>query len=234
MAKATKNTSAARAKVDRERNYTLKEAVDLVKEVSFAKSDESVDLAVRLGVDPRHADQNIRGATILPHGTGKSARVVVFARGEKAMEAEAAGADVVGAEDLVEKIQGGWMDFDKTVATPDMMALVGRIGRLLGPRGMMPNPKLGTVTMDVGKAVGDLKGGKVEYRVEKSGIVHVPVGRVSFDSEKLVENAAVILGNLQRAKPASQKGVYVRRISISSTQGPGVTIDPQEMLSLSS
>ncbi len=233
MARATKNTAAARAKVDRTRNYSLKDAVDLVKDASFGKSDESVDLAVRLGVDPRHADQNIRGAVILPHGTGKSARVVVFARGEKAMEAEAAGADVVGAEDLVEKIQGGWMDFDKTVATPDMMALVGRIGRVLGPRGMMPNPKLGTVTMDVGQAVGDLKGGKVEYRVEKAGIVHVPVGRVSFDAEKLMENAQVILGNLLRAKPASQKGVYVKRISISSTQGPGITVDPQEMLSLS-
>ncbi|MBF93921.1 MAG: 50S ribosomal protein L1 [Myxococcales bacterium] len=234
MTRTTKNTAAARAKVDRARNYSLEEAVGLVKDASFAKSDESVDLAIRLGVDPRHADQNIRGATILPHGTGKSARVVVFARGEKAMEAEAAGADVVGGEDLVEKIQKGWMDFDKTVATPDMMALVGRIGRVLGPRGMMPNPKLGTVTMDVTKAVGDLKGGKVEYRVEKAGIVHVPVGRVSFDADKLMENVRVVMGQLLRAKPSSQKGVYVKRISISSTQGPGITIDPQEMLSLNS
>lgn len=232
MSKMTKNTSAARAKVDRSQAYGLEEAVGLMKEVAFAKYDEGVDLVVRLGVDPRHADQNIRGAVILPNGTGKSARVVVFARGEKASEAEAAGADVVGAEDLVEKIQGGWMDFDKTVATPDMMALVGRIGRVLGPRGMMPNPKLGTVTMDISKAVSELKGGKVEYRVEKAGIVHVPIGRVNFEQDKLVENAKSILAALLRSKPASQKGAYVRKISISSTQGPGIGIDVQEMLSL--
>jgi large subunit ribosomal protein L1 len=212
--------------------YTIQGAVAAVKAASFAKFDESVDLAVRLGVDPRHADQNIRGAVILPHGTGKDVRVICFARGEKAKEAEAAGALEVGAEDLVKKIQEGWFDFDKAVATPDMMAVVGRIGRVLGPRGVMPNPKVGTVTMDVAKAITDLKGGKVEYRVEKAGIVHAPIGRVSFTAEQLAENAQTLLGALAKARPASAKGSYMERVTVSSTQGPALNIDASEAAAL--
>jgi large subunit ribosomal protein L1 len=232
MAKAGKNSIAAIEKVDRTKLYTIQGAVAAVKAASFAKFDESVDLAVRLGVDPRHADQNIRGAVILPHGTGKDVRVICFARGEKAKEAEAAGALEVGAEDLVKKIQEGWFDFDKAVATPDMMAVVGRIGRVLGPRGVMPNPKVGTVTMDVAKAITDLKGGKVEYRVEKAGIVHAPIGRVSFTAEQLAENAQTLLGALAKARPASAKGSYMERVTVSSTQGPALNIDASEAAAL--
>jgi large subunit ribosomal protein L1 len=220
--------AAARAKVDSDKEYTLDAASAMVKEISYAKYDETVEMCIRLGVDPRHADQNIRGAVVLPHGTGKDVRVICFARGEKAKEAEEAGAMEVGAEELMQKIQGGWFDFDKAVATPDMMAVVGRIGKLLGPRGLMPNPKVGTVTMNVSQAISDLKGGKVEYRVDKAGNVHAPVGRVSFDSEKIAENARALLDALVRARPASSKGVYVRRVTMSSSQGPGVDVGTSE------
>ena len=228
MAKEGKNMAAARAKVDSDKEYTLDAASAMVKEISYAKYDETVEMCIRLGVDPRHADQNIRGAVVLPHGTGKDVRVICFARGEKAKEAEEAGAMEVGAEELMQKIQGGWFDFDKAVATPDMMAVVGRIGKLLGPRGLMPNPKVGTVTMNVSQAISDLKGGKVEYRVDKAGNVHAPVGRVSFDSEKIAENARALLAALVRARPASSKGVYVRRVTMSSSQGPGVDVSTSE------
>lgn len=214
------------AKVDRGRLYALDEACGLVKEASFAKFDESVDLAVRLGVNPKHADQMVRGATVLPHGTGKTIRVLVFAKGEKATEAEAAGADFVGGDELVAKVQEGWLDFDTVVATPDMMGQVGRLGRVLGPRGLMPNPKVGTVTFDVAKAVSDVKAGKVEFRAEKAGIVHAPVGKRSFEAGKLQANAKALLDALLRAKPASAKGTYLRSITMSSTMGPGIRIDP--------
>jgi large subunit ribosomal protein L1 len=215
------------AKVDRSRLYALGEACDLVKEASFAKFDESVDLAVRLGVNPKHADQMVRGATVLPHGIGKTVRVLVFAKGEKALEAESAGADHVGADDMVAKIQDeGWLEFDTVIATPDMMGQVGRLGRILGPRGLMPNPKVGTVTFDVTKAVNEVKAGKVEFRVERAGIVHAPVGKRSFESEKLRANARALLDALLRARPASAKGAYLRSITMSSTMGPGIKIDP--------
>jgi large subunit ribosomal protein L1 len=232
MPKIGKNSKAAQSKVDRNKDHSLDEAVALVKEVSFAKYDETVDLCVRLGVDPRHADQNIRGAVVLPHGTGKDVRVVCFARGEKVKEAEEAGAVEVGGEELVQKIQGGWFDFDKAVATPDMMAVVGRIGRVLGPRGLMPNPKVGTVTMNVGQAISDLRGGKVEYRVDKAGNVHAPIGKVSFDAENLAENARALLSALVRARPASAKGTYLRRVNVSSSQGPGVNVNSNEVANL--
>jgi large subunit ribosomal protein L1 len=215
------------AKVDRSRLYALNEACDLVKEASFAKFDESVDLAVRLGVNPKHADQMVRGATVLPHGIGKTVRVLVFAKGEKAIEAESAGADYVGADDMVAKIQDeGWLEFDTVIATPDMMGQVGRLGRILGPRGLMPNPKVGTVTFDVTKAVTEVKAGKVEFRVERAGIVHAPVGKRSFESDKLRANARALLDALLRARPASAKGAYLRSITLSSTMGPGIKIDP--------
>jgi large subunit ribosomal protein L1 len=217
------------AKVERERLYMLQEACDLVKEASFAKFDESVDLAVRLGVNPKHADQMVRGATVLPHGIGKTVRVLVFAKGEKAIEAESAGADFVGADDMVAKVQEGWLDFDTVIATPDMMGQVGRLGRILGPRGLMPNPKVGTVTFDVTKAVTEVKAGKVEFRVERAGIVHAPVGKRSFESEKLRANARALLDALLRAKPASAKGQYLRSITLSSTMGPGIKIDPSSV-----
>lgn len=213
-------------KVDRARLYALDEACALVKEASFAKFDESVDIAVRLGVNPKHADQMVRGATVLPHGLGKAVRVLVFAKGDKAAEAEAAGADFVGADDLVQKVQDGWLDFDTVVATPDMMGQVGRLGRVLGPRGLMPNPKVGTVTFDVTKAITEVKAGKVEFRVEKAGIVHAPVGKRSFDADKLHDNAKALIGALLRAKPASAKGQYLRSVTLSSTMGPGIKIDP--------
>ena len=216
--------------VDRERFYAITEACELVKKASFAKFDETVDLAVRLGVDPKHADQMVRGATVLPHGIGKTVRVLVFAKGEKATEAQNAGADFVGADDLVQKVQDGWLDFDTVVATPDMMGQVGRLGRVLGPRGLMPNPKVGTVTFDVTKAVQEVKAGKIEFRVEKAGIVHAPVGKRSFDSEKLLGNAKALIDALLRAKPASAKGQYVRTITMSTTMGPGIKIDPMSVL----
>ena len=220
-----KNTIAAKAKIDRAVAYSLSDAVELVKGAAFAKFDETVDLTVRLGVDPRKADQMVRGAVVLPHGLGKSVRVLVFAKGEKAQEALDAGADFVGGDDLVEKIQGGWFEFDTAIATPDMMGVVGKIGRLLGPRGLMPNPKVGTVTFDVGRAVGESKSGKVEYRVEKAGIIHAPVGKVSFDAEKLQENVVSLMDALIKAKPSTAKGTYLKKISLSSTMGPGVLVD---------
>ncbi|MGF1469545.1 MAG: 50S ribosomal protein L1 [Sandaracinaceae bacterium] len=217
------------ARVDRSRLYALSEACTLVRESSFAKFDESVDLAVRLGVDPKHADQMVRGATVLPHGIGKAVRVLVFAKGEKAIEAEAAGADYVGADDYVAKIQEGWLEFDTVVATPDMMGQVGRLGRILGPRGLMPNPKVGTVTFDVQKAVTEVKAGKVEFRVERAGIVHAPVGKRSFEADKIAGNVRALMDALMRAKPASAKGNYVRSITLSSTMGPGIKIDPSSL-----
>jgi len=221
-----KKYKAALAKVDRNKRYTIDDAMKLVKETAAKKFDESVDAAINLGVDPKHADQVVRGAVVLPHGMGKSVKVAVFAKGDKAREAESAGADIVGAEDLAEKINGGFMDFDKVIATPDMMGLVGRLGKVLGPRGLMPNPKLGTVTTDVGRAVGEFKGGRVEYRTDKVGNIHVPVGKVSFDRDKLLVNVRAVLDELQRAKPASTKGKYVRSVTLSSTIGPGVRVDP--------
>jgi large subunit ribosomal protein L1 len=216
--------------VDRERFYAITEACELVKKASFAKFDETVDIAVRLGVDPKHADQMVRGATVLPHGIGKTVRVLVFAKGEKATEAQSAGADFVGADELVQKVQDGWLDFDTVVATPDMMGQVGRLGRVLGPRGLMPNPKVGTVTFDVTKAVQEVKAGKIEFRVEKAGIVHAPVGKRSFETEKLLGNAKALIDALLRAKPASAKGQYVRTITMSTTMGPGIKIDPLSIL----
>ena len=224
MPKHGKKFRSAYEKVEGGKTYQIAEAVKLVKEVAFAKFNESVDLDLRLGVDPRHADQQVRGTVSLPHGTGKSVRVAVFAKGEKASEAEKAGAEYVGAEDLVTKIAGGFTDFDAAIATPDMMGQVGRLGKVLGPRGLMPNPKTGTVTMDVAKAVQEIKAGKVEFRVDKTGNVHVPVGKIQFTEEQLQENAETVIDALQRAKPAAAKGVYMRNITISSTMGPGVKI----------
>jgi len=214
------------SKVDRQKLYTVAEASELLKSASFAKFDETVDLAVRLGVNPRHADQMVRGAIVLPHGLGKSKRVLVFAKGDKAAEAEAAGADVVGSDDLVKKVQEGFMDFDTVVATPDMMGQVGRLGRVLGPRGLMPNPKVGTVTMDVSKAVKEAKAGKIEFRVEKAGIVHAPVGKKSFDAPKLADNVRSLVGALMKAKPSTAKGTYLKSITISTTMGAGIKVDP--------
>jgi large subunit ribosomal protein L1 len=211
---------------DANKTYAMDEAVRLVKDNAKAKFDESVEIAVNLGVDPRHADQQVRGVVNLPSGTGRDVRVAVFARGPKADEATAAGAEVVGAEDLVTRIQDGFMDFDRVIATPDMMALVGRLGKVLGPRGLMPNPKVGTVTMNVGQAVKDAKGGAVEFRVEKAGIVHAGVGKVSFTEDALLANVRAFVDALQRAKPTGAKGTYVKKISLSSTMGPGVKIDP--------
>ena len=212
--------------VDRDKTYGLRDAVEVLKNAPGTKFDESVDLAVNLGVDPKHADQMVRGGIVLPHGTGKSVRILVFAKGDKEKEAQAAGADHVGADDLAKKIQEGWLEFDRVIATPDMMGVVGRLGRVLGPRGLMPNPKLGTVTMDVGRAISEQKSGKVEYRVEKAGVVHVSVGKKSFSIEQLVDNATALIDALVRAKPASAKGNYLKKISISTTMGPGVRVDP--------
>jgi large subunit ribosomal protein L1 len=220
-----KSYRAALAKIDRGQRYPLEEGLRLVKETKRAKFDETVEMAVRLGVDPRQADQNVRGTVSLPHGIGKTVRVLAFAKGEKEKEAQEAGADYVGAEDLIKKISDGWFDFDKTVATPDMMAAVGRIGKVLGPRGLMPNPKTGTVTMEIGKAVKEIKAGKLEFRVDKAGIVHVPVGRASFSQEQLIDNAKAVLASILRAKPPSAKGNYVRGVTISATMGPGIKID---------
>ena len=226
MARKSKGYRSAAEKVDRTRHYPLPEALDLARETKRTKFDETVEIAVRLGVDPRKADQNIRGTVLLPHGTGKSVRVAVFAKGDKAQEAEQAGADVVGGEDLAKRISDeGWLEFDKAVATPDMMSVVGKLGRILGPRGLMPNPKVGTVTVDVAQAVQDLKGGKVEYRVDKAGNVHVPVGTASFDGIRLLDNTKSLLDSLVRAKPASAKGTYVRSITVSTSMGPGVRVD---------
>lgn len=214
----------AQKQVDASRNYPAGEALELVQKVAPANFDETVEVAVRLGVDPRKADQQIRGAVVLPHGTGKTKRVLVFAKGEKAKEAEDAGADIIGEEDLVNRIQQGWLDFDVVVATPDMMAQVGKLGRVLGPRGLMPNPKTGTVTMDVAQAVNEIKAGKVEYRVEKAGNIHVPIGKVSFDAQQLNENLNTVIDTLVKAKPSAAKGVYMRNISVASSMGPGVKV----------
>ncbi len=220
-----KAAEAAKQAVAKNGGLDLAQAIEMAKANATAKFDETMEMAVRLGVDPKHADQMVRGTVLLPHGTGKKVRVLVFAKGEKEREAREAGADYVGAEDLVEKIQGGWLDFERAIATPDVMGLVGRMGKILGPRGLMPNPKTGTVTFDVGKAVREFKGGKIEFRVEKAGIVHVPFGKASFPPQQLTENAMAILEALMRAKPASSKGRYVKGISVSSTMGPGVRVD---------
>lgn len=232
MPKRGKKYKEAIAKFDRLKFYDLEEAIELAKSVAFAKFDETVDAAIKLGVDPRHADQMVRGSVTLPHGTGKQVRVLVFAKGDKAKEAQEAGADYVGDSDLVSKIQGGWFDFDKVVATPDMMAEVGKLGKVLGPRGLMPNPKVGTVTNDIKKVVTDLKAGMIQYRVDKAGIVHAPVGKKSFETKKLAENFMALLESLVKAKPASAKGQYVRSITISTTMGPGVKVDQQKAISL--
>lgn len=226
MSKNGKNYSKAREQVDRTKRYPLEEAVQLAVTASYVKFDETVDMAVRLGVDPRHADQMVRGAVVLPNGTGKTTRVLVFAKGEKEKEALDSGADVVGSEELIEKIKGGWLDFDKAVATPDMMGQVGKIGKILGPRGLMPNAKTGTVTFDVAKAIREIKAGKIEFRVEKNGIVHAPVGRVSFGRDKLIPNILSFFDTILRLKPSSAKGTYLKSITISTTMGPGIKIDP--------
>lgn len=225
MSKIAKKMNEAAAKVDRSKSYSVNDGVDLVKSAAYAKFDETVDVAVRLGVDPRHADQMVRGAVVLPHGLGKDVRVLVFAKGEKEKEALDAGADFVGADDLVAKIQAGWFDFDTAIATPDMMGVVGKIGKLLGPRGLMPNPKVGTVTFDLARAVKESKSGKVEFRVEKAGIVHAPVGKASFTADTLKENFLALIDALVKAKPSAAKGVYIKKITISSTMGPGVKLD---------
>ncbi len=226
MAKRGKNYREAAKQVDENKLYAVKDAIALVKKIDYAKFDATIAVAYRLNVDPKQADQQIRGAIVLPNGTGKTQRVVVFAEGEQAKQAEAAGADFVGSDDLVQKIQGGWLDFDVVVATPMMMAKVGRLGRILGPKGMMPNPKTGTVTMDVTKAVNDIKAGQVAYRVDKTGIIHAPIGKVSFDDDKLVENFDTFNDAIVKARPASTKGVYIKSLVVSSTFGPGVKVDP--------
>jgi len=207
------------------KGYSLEEAGDLVKSLSFAKFDETVELTIRLGVDPKRADQMVRGTTVLPHGSGKKVRILVFAKGEKEHEAKEAGADIVGGDELMEKVKGGWLDFDKAISTPDLMANVGKLGKLLGPRGLMPNPKTGTVTFEVGKAIQEIRKGRVEYKVDKTGIVHVPVGKVSFTSQQISDNAKSVFGSVVKAKPASSKGKYVKSASMSSTHGPGIPLD---------
>lgn len=220
-----KKIEAIREKIEAGKEYSLEDAVRLVKETAYVKFDETVDLAVNLGIDPRKSEQMVRGTVVLPHGIGKKVRVMVFAKGEKEKEAIDAGADFVGAEDFVEKISKGWLDFDKTVATPDIMGLVGKLGKILGPRGLMPNPKLGTVTFDIAKAVKEIKAGKVEYKAEKAGIVHIPIGKASFDNEKLIDNARAIIESIIKAKPATSKGRYLKKLSVSSTMGPGIAVD---------
>ena len=232
MAVMTKRQKVSEGLYERSKAYPIEEALAILKKLPGAKFDESVDLSLRLGVDPKHADQMVRGAIVMPHGIGKTVRVAVFAKGEKEREAREAGADVVGAEDLVERIQGGWMEFDSTVATPDLMGQVGKLGKVLGPRGLMPNPKMGTVTFDVGRAVREVKAGKVEFRVDKAGNVHVPVGKKSFPVEQLVANAMALLEAIVRAKPSASKGQYLRSITLSSTMGPGVQIDTQRVANL--
>ncbi len=227
MATRGRKYREARAATE-DRPHGLEEALQRIKDGSFAKFDETVEIAIRLGVNPRHADQMVRGTVVLPHGTGRTVRVLVFASGEKLQEAEAAGADHVGGEELAGRIQDGWLDFDAVVATPDMMRVVGRLGRVLGPRGLMPNPKTGTVTPDVAKAIEDIKAGKVNFRVDKAGIVHAPLGKVSFDTERLVENATALLSEIMRARPSAAKGTYLRSVNLSSTMGPGVRVDSSE------
>ncbi len=232
MPKRGKKYLEARKEVDRNRQYEPEEALALVKKLGRTTFDETVELAVRLGVNPKHADQQVRGGVVLPHGTGKSVRLLVFAKGEKAREAEEAGADYVGGEELAAKIQGGWLDFDVAVATPDMMATVGKLGKILGPRGLMPNPKSGTVTFDLERAIKEIKAGKVEFRTDKAGNIHVPIGKVSFELERLRDNFYTIIEALLRAKPPAAKGQYMRTITVSSTMGPGVKVSPQKATAL--
>jgi large subunit ribosomal protein L1 len=232
MPKHGKRYREVAAKVDRMHRYPFAEAVKMALETASAKFDETLDVAVALGVNPRHADQMVRGAVVLPHGLGKTVRVLVFAKGEKEKEALDAGADYVGAEDLITRIQGGWMDFDKAVATPDLMGQVGRIGKILGPRGLMPNVKVGTVTFDVAKAVNDLKGGKVDFRVDRAGVVHAPAGKASFGAEKLLQNLAALMDTLVRLKPATSKGTYLKSIHLSTTMGRGIGVDPADVKNL--
>jgi large subunit ribosomal protein L1 len=220
-----KKLKSVKEKIEPGKEFSLEDAVKFLKESTYAKFDETVDLALNLGVDPRKSEQMVRGTVVLPHGIGKKVRVLVFAKGEKEKEALDAGADFVGAEDLVDKISKGWLDFDKSVATPDVMGLVGKLGKILGPRGLMPNPKLGTVTFDIARTVKEIKAGKVEYKAEKAGIIHVPIGKISFDADKLLENARSVVNSIIKAKPATSKGKYLKKISISSTMGPGIAVD---------
>ncbi|MCR4403392.1 MAG: 50S ribosomal protein L1 [Firmicutes bacterium] len=233
MAGHGKRYQEALKQYDRQELYAPSDAVEIVKKTATAKFDETVEAAVRLGIDPKRSDQQVRGAVVLPFGTGKAVRVAVFAKGEKAKEAEAAGADYVGAEDLAERIQGGWMDFDVAVATPDMMGIVGKLGRILGPRGLMPNPKTGTVTFEVTKAIHDIKAGKVEYRADKAGIVHVPIGKASFESQRLLGNLGALMDALAKAKPPAARGTYFRSVVLSTTMGPGVKVSPVQAMTLS-
>ena len=230
MAKKGKKFLAAAAQVDVLKTYSAVEAIDLLKKISFEKFDASIEFAIRLKLDPRKAEQNLRGAVVLPHGTGKTKTVLVFAKGDKAKEAEAAGADFVGDQEFIDKVLKGWLDFDTVVATPDMMAQVGKLGRTLGPKGLMPNPKTGTVTMDVTKAINEIKAGKVEYRVDKVGNIHVTIGKVSFSNEKIFENLKTIFGTIYRLRPATVKGVYIQNLSIASTMGPGIKVDTETIL----
>ncbi|MCX5847443.1 MAG: 50S ribosomal protein L1 [Deltaproteobacteria bacterium] len=229
MVERGKIFTEAKKKVESGKRYALKDAVEILVSTARTKFDETVDAAIRLGVNPQHADQMVRGSVVLPNGLGKTVRVLVFAKGEKEKEALDAGADVVGSDDIIEKIKGGWLDFDRVIATPDMMGNVGKLGKILGPRGLMPNPKVGTVTFDVARAVNELKAGKVEFRVEKAGIVHSPVGKVSFGADKLCENISALLEAIIKLKPASSKGTYLKGISLSTTMGPGVKVDPLEV-----
>jgi len=234
MAKQGKKYRAASEKVDPLRMYAPDEGVKLVKDAAFARFDESVELHIRTRLDPRHADQVVRGSAVLPAGTGKTQRVIAFAQGDKAREAEAAGADIVGAEDLVQRIQGGWTDFDVAVATNEMMGMVGRLGRILGPRGLMPNPRTGTVTQDIGRAIREIKGGRVEFRVDRTGVIHVPIGKVSFSEDNIMRNLAALVDAVVRAKPSGAKGQYIRTVNIAATMGPGVSLDIQPTLALAS
>src|SRR5438874_3641871 len=234
MPRRGKKYRAASEKVDPLKQYAPDEGVKLVKESSFAKFDESVELHIRTGLDPKHADQQVRGSAVLPAGTGRSQRVVAFAQGDKAREAEAAGADIVGADELVQRIQGGWTDFDVAVATPDMMGAVGRLGKVLGPRGLMPNPRSGTVTQDIGRAIKEIKGGRVEFRLDKTGVIHVPIGKVSFNEEQILQNLGALVDAVVRAKPTGSKGQYLRTFHIASTIGPGIELDQQGTLALAS
>jgi large subunit ribosomal protein L1 len=231
MTQRGKKYKESRTKVDRNRRYDLEDGVKLLLETAYAKFDEGVDVAIRLGVDPKKPDQMVRGTAVLPHGTGKQVRVLVFAKGQKEKEALDAGADVVGAENLIEKISQGWLEFDKAIATPDMMGVVSKLGKILGPRGLMPNPKVGTVTFDLEKAIREIKAGKVEFKVEKAGIVHIPAGKVSFGFDRLAENVKTLLDVILRAKPPTSKGIYLRSIALSTTMGPGIKIDPQSLRS---
>ncbi len=230
MKKRSPKYTEALTKFDVNRNYSVSESLDVVKSISFAKFDETIDVAFKLGIDPRHADQMVRGALVMPAGTGKEVKILVIASGEKIKEAEDAGADYVGGEDMITKISGGWLEFDRVIATPDMMGKIGKVARVLGPRGLMPNPKLGTVTTDIEKAVKEQKSGKVEYRADKTGIVHVPIGKKSFENDRLLQNFKAIISAIMRAKPAASKGVYVKSLTVSSTMSPGVAVDAQEAM----